>query len=504
MTASSRPADCIAEVPLEQPDRLYIGGQWSAPRLGGTAQVIRPDTEEPLFDVGLASAEDMAAAVEVARHAFDSGPWPRLTVSERADFLRAMAMGLRTRRADLALLWASQVGVLHSVAERETSLLADVFEQYADLSVTYPFVTERPTQTRGKRALLAHEPVGVVAAIIAWNGPSAMIAYKVAPALLAGCTVIVKSAPEAPGEALVLAEVAMQVGLPAGVLNVVTADRDVSELLVRDRRVDKISFTGSTAAGRRIAALCGERIARVSLELGGKSPALILDDYDLERAASTLAKAQCYISGQVCAALTRVIVSRHRRAEFVDALQAAMSDIRVGSQFDPASQMGPLATNEQRDRVERYLARGIQDGATLVAGGARPAHLKKGFFVTPTAFSGVDPRSAIAQEEIFGPVLSIIDCDDEQDAVRIANDSIYGLNAAVFTDDDERALRIARALRSGSVGHNGPFVDYSVGFGGFKQSGLGREGGVQGLLSFLETKTILLSNGGTRTRKANP
>ncbi|WP_375501499.1 aldehyde dehydrogenase [uncultured Jatrophihabitans sp.] len=488
-------------VPIRTPDRFFIGGEWVAPRDGLAAQVTRPDTEEPLYSVAVATKAEMSAAVAAAREAFDDGPWSRISVAERADYLRAIAAGLRERSADLAWLWAAEVGILHSVARRETAHMADVFDEYAELSTAFGFVEERATKLRGKRAVLAHEPVGVVGAILAWNGPSISIAYKVAPAILAGCTVVLKSAPEAPGEALVLAEVAEEVGLPAGVLNVVTADRDVSELLVRDARVDKISFTGSTAAGRRIAALCAERIARVSLELGGKSAALILDDYDLERAASTLARAQCYISGQVCAALTRVVISRHRRDDFLEAMRSAQAEVRVGSQFDPASTMGPLATNVQRARVERYIATGLRQGATLVTGGGRPRHLSRGYFVEPTTFAAVEPHSSIAQEEIFGPVLAVIDCDDERNAIRIANDSIYGLNAAVFTHDEDRALGVARALRSGSVGHNGPFVDYSIGFGGFKQSGVGREGGVQGLLPYLESKTIVLSGNSTPDRR---
>jgi aldehyde dehydrogenase (NAD+) len=479
--------------PIREPGRLFIGGRWIAAQPGLTAEVVRPDTEQCFFTVALATAGDMSAAVTAARDAFDDGPWSRSTADERASYLRAIAAGLRERSADLAWIWASQVGVLHSAALRETRQMADVFDDYAELAANFPFVEHKTTKLRGKRALLAREPVGVVGAILAWNGASMMIAYKVAPALLAGCTVVLKSAPEAPGEAYVLAEVAEEIGLPPGVLNVVTADREVSELLVRDPRVDKIAFTGSTAAGRRIAEICAERVARVSLELGGKSAALVLDDYDFERAASTLARAQCYISGQVCAALTRIIVPRNRSSEFLAAIGSAMSGIRVGSQFDPNSQMGPVATQVQRDRVERYIDIGRREGATLVTGGGRPSDLPRGFFVEPTVFGGVDPRSTIAQEEIFGPVLSVIEADDDREAVRIANDSIYGLNAAVFTNDAERALGIARQLRSGSVGQNGPFVDYSVAFGGFKQSGIGREGGIEGLLPYLETKTIVLS-----------
>jgi aldehyde dehydrogenase (NAD+) len=318
------------------------------------------------------------------------------------------------------------------------------------------------------------EPVGVVGAIVPWNVPMGLIANKMAPALLAGCTAVLKSSPEAPGEGYLLAEIAEEVGLPPGVLNVVTADREVSELLVRDPRVDKITFTGSTAAGRRIAAICGERIARCTLELGGKSAAVVLDDIDLETVARTISGAECFLSGQVCSSLTRIVVPR------------------VGDPFDPETQMGPLASERQRDRVLGYVEQGVQEGAILATGGQRPAHLERGWFVEPTVFGNVDNGSTIAREEIFGPVLSVIPAEDERDAVRVANDTIYGLNASVFTDDVERARAVAGELRSGTVGHNAFRTDFGIAFGGFKQSGIGREGGVEGLHPFLETKTVIL------------
>jgi acyl-CoA reductase-like NAD-dependent aldehyde dehydrogenase len=315
---------------------------------------------------------------------------------------------------------------------------------------------------------------------------------KLAPALIAGCTVILKSSPEAPGEGYVFAEAAEAAGIPAGVINIVTADREVSELLVRDHRVDKISFTGSTAAGRKIGAICGGRIARFTLELGGKSAAVILDDADLGSAAQSLAAAECILAGQVCASLTRIVVSERRHDELVEALAASFSQVRVGNQFDEASQMGPLAARRQRDRVEGYIAKGIEGGARLATGGGRPKDLDRGWYVEPTVFGNVDNSSVIAQEEIFGPVLSVIPARDEADAVRIANDTIYGLNSAVYTADVERAREVAAQIRAGTVGHNGFKSDATIGFGGFKQSGIGREGGLQGLQPFLETKTVLL------------
>jgi aldehyde dehydrogenase (NAD+) len=289
-----------------------------------------------------------------------------------------------------------------------------------------------------------------------------------------------------------MAEIAEDIELPPGVLNVVTADREVSELLVRDHRVDKIAFTGSTAAGRKIGSICGERIARCTLELGGKSAALILDDADIGAAAAALARAECMMSGQVCSSLTRIVVPRNRHDEFADALAARFSAVQVGDPFDAATQMGPLAMERQRDRVEGYIAKGIEEGATLVTGGGRPKHLRRGYYIEPTVFANVDNKQVIAQEEIFGPVLSVIPADDDSQAIDIANDTIYGLNAAVFTPDVARAREVAAELRSGTVGHNNFRMDLGTAFGGFKQSGIGREGGREGLLPYLETKTVLL------------
>ena len=362
------------------------------------------------------------------------------------------------------------------------------------LATTFPFEERAQPSSPGEFGLLVREPVGVVGAIIPWNAPIGLITYKIGPALLAGCTVVLKCSPEAPGDAYVVAEIAEGLGLPAGVLNVVTADREVSELLVRDPRVDKITFTGSTAAGRRIASICGERIARCTLELGGKSAALILDDMDLNQAAATLAGAECMLTGQVCSSLTRIVVSRRRHDELVDALAGAFSQVRVGDPFDAATQMGPLVSDRQRDRVEHYIAKGIEEGARLATGGGRPKDLDRGYYIEPTVFAGVDNGSTIAQEEIFGPVLSVIPVDNEEQIVATANDTIYGLNASVFTHDVDRARDVARRLRSGTVGHNAFRTDFGIAFGGFKQSGIGREGGTEGLLPFLETKTVILES----------
>jgi len=286
--------------------------------------------------------------------------------------------------------------VLHSIAQFGALGTQMTFDAFAGLAATFPF--EEPAKPEsGEFGLLVREPVGVVGAIIPWNAPMALISNKVAPALLAGCTVILKSSPEAPGEGYLLAEAAEAVGLPPGVINVITADREVSELLVRDPRVDKITFAGSTAAGRRIASICGERIARCTLELGGKSAAVILDDMDIQTAANTLSQSECFLSGQVCSSLTRIVVPRSRHDELLEALAGTFSQVRVGDPFDAQTQMGPLVASRQRDRVEGYIAKGIADGATLATGGGRPKHLERGWFVEPTVFGNVDNSSVIAQ-----------------------------------------------------------------------------------------------------------
>lgn len=477
---------------IRHPDRFFIGGEWVEASSDARIDVITPSTEELYASVAEAQADDMNRAVAAAREAFEHGPWRKLSHAERGRYVRAMGNMLRERAADVVRIWTSEMGITHQMGHGSVHIALDAYDQYADLSESFAFEERHPTKWGGSVGLLVREPVGVVGAIIPWNAPPVLIAYKIAPALVAGCTVILKASPEAPVSAYLVAEIAEAVGLPKGVLNVVTADRAVSELLVRNPDVDKITFTGSSAAGKAIASICGERIARCTLELGGKSAAVVLDDYDVGTVAQSISGSARVMTGQVCSSITRIVVGRNRHDQMVDAMASEFAKIKVGDPFSESTDMGPLAMRRQLERVEHYIEAGLAGGAKLAGGGSRPRDLNRGFFIEPTVFGNVDNRSTIAREEIFGPVISIIPADDEEQAVEIANDTVFGLNASVFTNDPDRAYHVMRELRSGTVGHNGARGDFSIAFGGFKQSGIGREGGVEGLLPFLETKTMIL------------
>lgn len=476
---------------IRNPDQFFIGGQWVRPSTKAKLDVIAPATETVFLSVAEAMEVDVDRAVAAARDAFDSGPWPRLSHAERAGYLRALSAKLSERAEDIAQAWPNEMGVTLAVARDTAAFLPSIYDYYADLADTFPFI-EHHAANDGGVGLLVREPVGVVGIIIPWNAAPFLLSYKLAPALLAGCTVVIKPSPEAPVAAYVIAEIAEAIGLPPGVINVVTADRRAAEALVRNPGIDKVSFTGSSVVGRHIASICGDRLARYTLELGGKSPALVLDDYDIETAAERISQSTRVMTGQVCAALTRVIIEESRHDDFVEALSASFQKIRVGDPYDPQTDMGPLAMARQRDRVEDYIAKGKEEGAQLATGGRRPAHLNRGFYIEPTVFGRVDNNSTIAREEIFGPVICVIPARGEEEMIRIANDSVFGLNASVFTEDSARAYAVSRKLLSGGVGHNGFRADPTIGFGGFKQSGIGREGGIDGLRPYLESKAVLL------------
>jgi benzoylformate decarboxylase len=478
----------IAPAP-KAPDRFFIGGKWVEPLSNRKLDVISPATEERLLSYPEASQADMDRAVAAAREAFDNGPWPRMAPSERARYLRKVADLLAERLDDIAYAWTLQVGAPIMLTKKLVGQNPTLFNYYADLAETYPFVDERKRDDGGK-VKVVKEPVGVCAAITPWNAPLVLLSYKVAAGLAAGCTLVSKPSPETPLEAYILAECIEKAGLPPGVFNLVPAGRESGDHLVRHTGIDKVAFTGSTAAGKHIAAVCAERLARVSLELGGKSAAILLDDADFKAALPPLMVYTMPITGQVCFSLTRILVPESRKQEFLDLYLGAVSNIKVGDPFDPATHMGPLTMARQLDRVQGYIAAGRDEGARLLCGGGRPKGLDKGYYIEPTVFTDVKPEMKIFQEEIFGPVVSVIGYTDDEDAIRKANDSAYGLSGAVFTANPDRGYAMARRMRTGSITVNGMIVDPKHPFGGFKQSGIGREGGPEGLDNYVETKTI--------------
>jgi aldehyde dehydrogenase (NAD+) len=476
---------------LRHPDRLFIGGAWVEAHSGRFLEIVSPDTEKVVARVAEADEVDMDRAVTAARKAFDEGPWPWMTPSERVAAMTKFVEVLKRREPELAAAWSAQMGGLAAIAPFITGRGTQNLQEAIDLGKTFPFI-KKVDSPMSPAAYIVHEPVGVVAAIAPWNVPYMIMAGKLAPALLSGSTIIMKPSPETPVEAYIIAEAAEEAGLPPGVINLVPGHREAADHLVCNPGVDKVSFTGSTLAGKRIGSVCGSRIARCTLELGGKSAAIVLDDFSAEETGKALAGAITLVSGQVCAMLTRAIVPKRRHNEIADAIMKAMREVKVGHSDDKTAQMGPLAMKRQLERVESYVDKGQKEGASLVTGGGRPRGMSSGFFFEPTLFADVRNDMTIAREEIFGPVLSLIPCEDVDDAIRIANDSNYGLNGSVLTHNLDEAWRVARRVRTGNVGQNGMRNDFSLPFGGYKQSGIGREGGAQGLMHYLETKTIML------------
>ncbi|MGW4323449.1 aldehyde dehydrogenase [Streptomyces sp. NPDC004684] len=468
--------------------RLYIGGSWIEPATDETIDVVSPFTEKVVARVPAGSRADVDRAVAAAREAFDHGPWPGLGLGERMAVLRRFAAVLADRHEEMAEIISYEMGCPISLSRTmQTTGARLLLDSFLELAPRYEWSTVRRSNTGN--ALVTREPVGVVAAVVPWNAPLLVTVLKLVPALLAGCTVVLKPSPEATLDTYLFADMLKDTGLPAGVVNVVPADREVSEYLVTHRGVDKVSFTGSTAAGRRIAALCGQDLRRVTLELGGKSAALVLDDADLDVVLPTVQALSLRNTGQACSNKTRIVVARSRQAELLDRLREMVGSLVVGDPADPATQVGPVVSAAQRERVEGYLEVGRQEGAKVLVGGGRPAGLDRGWFVEPTVFTDVRPDMRIAQEEIFGPVLSVLAFDDEDEAVAIANDSDYGLNGSVFTADPEHALAVARRIRTGTVELNGCGVGFHAPIGGFKCSGIGREAGLEGFDAYVELKS---------------
>ena len=470
--------------------QLFIDGQWVDPiEDGGLIDLISPSTEQPIGRVPSTGGGDIDAAVAAARRAFDDGPWPRMPSPERADLLERVCANLSARINDIARMVSEEIGTPITVSNMmQASLPVMVLNYYAELARTHREEQFR-TGPFGSSVVL-QEPVGVVGAITAWNYPLGLIAMKVGPALAAGCTVVLKPPLDAPLTAFVLAEAVAEAGLPAGVINVVPAGREVGERLVTHPGVDKISFTGSTAAGRRIMSLCGQQIKRVTLELGGKSPCILLEDAPLEAAIPVFANAALLNSGQTCTAQTRLLVHTSQHDNAVEQLCAWVASLKIGDPLDPETVLGPLASARQRDRVEDYIASGRESAATLVLGGGRPPELERGYYVEPTIFDHVDNQTRVAQEEIFGPVISVIPYENTGQAIDIANDTVYGLSGAVWTADVEKGMEVARKIRAGTFHVNGLGMDTTSPFGGYKQSGIGRELGPEGMLPYLEWKTV--------------
>jgi aldehyde dehydrogenase (NAD+) len=479
-------------------DRLFIGGDWVSPEGTDTIGVISPVSEEVIGRVPDGTEADIDKAVAAARTAFDRGPWPRMTPLERGEILAKVAAQITAEMGDMAAIITEEMGSPITFATLGQVLAPTmIFNYYAELAKTFAFDEVRAGMLN-PQVLVTKEPVGVVGAIAPWNVPLFIAAAKLAPSLVAGCTVVYKPAPETPFDAFRMAEIFSECGLPKGVLSVVPAGREVSEHLVTHPGVDKISFTGSGVGGKRIGGLCGERLKRCTLELGGKSAAIILDDADLAVTMPQLLPNSIMNNGQACIAQTRILAPRARYDEVVDAVVSGVAAMVVGDPMDPATEVGPVVAERQRTRIEGYLDSGREEGATVALGGGRPAAMSKGWYVEPTVFTNVDNKMKIAQEEIFGPVLVVIPYDGDDQAVEIANDSNYGLCGSVWTGDNDRGLGVARQVRTGTYMLNAPVpIDFTTPFGGFKESGVGREFGPEGLESFLEKKSIALPAGYT-------
>ena len=473
-------------------DELFIDGKWTAPESASVISMISPHSEAVIGRVAGAGPADVDRAVDAARAAFDSGPWPRMEPAERIEAITRLAGIYKERRSDMAALISAEIGAPITFAKMaQVRLPLTMISAFCGLAANYQWQQDRPG-LYGKDIRILKQPVGVVAAVVPWNMPQFLTVTKMVPALLAGCSVVLKPAPESALDAQLLAELVEAAELPPGVVNVVPGGRDVGELLVRHAGVDKVSFTGSTAAGRQVALACAEGLKQVSLELGGKSAAIVLDDADPAATAAGIQMASLANSGQVCNALSRILVPQARKDQFVDALAAGMASMTVGDPADPNTQIGPLVAQRQQERVRGYIETGQSEGARLVVGGAAlPDGLDSGWYVRPTLFSDASNDMRIAREEIFGPVLTVIPYGDEDEAIRIANDSEYGLAGSVFTADVARGYGVAARVRSGTFGVNeGYIMDPAAPFGGVKSSGYGRELGTEGIDSYTVSQSI--------------
>lgn len=468
---------------------FYIGGKWVAPASDRQFTLTNPSTEEVIDTAPEASNADVDAAVKAAREAFDNGSWSGLTPAERAAVMERFFGCLAKRGPEIAQIVSAQNGMPISMSTSlEGEFSFGILQYYTELAKALGAPDIRPSQL-GKETLVEQSPVGVAAAIIPWNFPVTLALNKIGPALAAGCTMVIKPSPGTILDSYLLAEAAEEAGVPAGVLNWVAADREVGAYLVSHPGVDKVAFTGSTAAGRKIAAKCGELLRPVTLELGGKSASIVLEDADLGTFLAGVPMASLLNNGQACYNGTRILAPRQRYDEIVSGLAELANNLAIGDALDPETHVGPMASATHRDRVMGYVETGKTE-ARLVAGGNVPAKHNRGYFVEPTIFADVDNSATIAQEEIFGPVLCVIPYDGEDEAVRIANDSEFGLGGSVWSGDSDHAQDVARRVASGTVGVNGYLPSLGAPFGGIKGSGLGREFGPEAIGSYQNTKSI--------------
>ncbi|BCG04475.1 betaine-aldehyde dehydrogenase (plasmid) [Paraburkholderia sp. PGU19] len=475
-------------------EQLFIDGRWVAPVKKSTFETVDPSTEQVIAKVASATAEDVGLAVEAARRAFDAGPWPRMSGADRATVLRRIGKGIRDRIQELAEIEVRDNGKPLPEALWDLGDAAGCFEYYAGLAEKLDVSAETSITLADDRfsSVARKEPVGVAGAIIPWNFPMLMAAWKVAPALAAGCTMVLKPSELTPLTALELAHIAADADLPPGVLNVVTGlGKDAGAPLSEHPGIDKLAFTGSVPTGSRIMQAAARDIKNISLELGGKSPFIVFDDSDIDAAVEWIMFGIFWNQGEVCSATSRVLVQRGIYERFIGRLKEETQKITIGNGLQENVLLGPLVSKGQYDKVLEAVERGVSEGARLVVGGGRPAHLDKGFFMEPVVFADVPADSWVWNEEIFGPVVCIRPFDDEVEAVRSANDSRFGLAAAVMSRDSERCERVARALRAGIVWINCSQPTFTEApWGGYKQSGIGRELGEWGLNNYLETKQI--------------
>ncbi|MDN5913564.1 MAG: aldehyde dehydrogenase [Pseudonocardia sp.] len=470
-------------------DSFFIDGGWLAPSTDARIEVISPSTEEVVGSVPEAAPADVDAAVAAARRAFDETDWPLLTPAQRAAHMRDLAKALTERVGETATTITAEMGSVISYARAgQAPGPVMMLEYYADLAESLELTEERAGMVGSWR--VHKQPIGVVGAIVPWNGPLFLAMYKLAPALLTGCTVVLKPAPESPLSAYHLAEALEAADIPPGVVNIVQGGRETGRYLVQHPGVDKIAFTGSTAAGRTIMADAAPTLTRLSLELGGKSAAVLLDDVDLDTALPEIVFGVCQNNGQICISNSRLLAPRSREREIVDAVTSAMAAQKVGDPFDETTEIGPLVAERQRTRVEGFVEGARAAGNTITTGGRRPAGLDRGWYVEPTVVSGVRPDQAIARDEVFGPVLSVLAYDTDDEAVAIANDTIYGLGSAVFSPDIGRAEAIALKIRAGTLNINTHITDFHVPLAGWKQSGIGQEAGPEAIQGYLQTKVV--------------